>query len=302
MGEHGNRIFGAAIVLIGLLMLMGELVSELLRLIWPIALGLAGFAVLLHYRRNKDDSGKVFTGVTLLLLGAFLLFVVMDWLSIRAHWPFFIAAPGLGLLAMARADVRRRDAMVPGWMAIGAAAVLYFFTLGLFVDLLEVVFTLLALVLKVAVPLGLIALGAWMLFQQNERRESSREVPEKVEPEKGWGPPPEGDVAAAGVGSAVPPQTDDDTAAETEETPPYEDSDASGEVVEESTDPWVTPSTRHDEPSPAGGEPHPPIEDAEIEEPGPDDPPVDEPGPDAPEPDTPGDDEPEIDDPERRRD
>lgn len=286
MGEHGNRIFGAAIVLIGLLMLMGELVSDALRLIWPIALAVAGAAVLASYRRRPDDSGKVFTGTTLLLIGLFLLLVVRDWVSIKGHWPFFVAAPGIGLLAMARVDARRRDAMVPGWMAIGAAAVLYFFTLGLFVDLLEIVFELLALVLKVLVPLGLIGLGAWMLFHQNQKKEKAEDVPEKVEPTAPWGAAAAA-TAAAHTGQDEAEDSDAD-AGEDSNASPEDDAQGSPEDAE----PWVTPAPGADD------GPHPPIEDAEIEEPGPDETPVEEPGTEGPPAEEPDPDAPPAGDPE----
>lgn len=251
MGEHGNRIFGAAMVLVGLLMLTGELVGGPLRLFWPVALALIGGVVLLEYRRKRDDSGKVFTGTTLLLLAVFLLLVVTGVLEMKQHWPFFVAAPGFGLLALARTDPRRRDAMVPGWMAIGAAAVLYFFTLGLFVGLLEIVFELLGLVLKVLVPIGLIGLGAWMLFQQAHRKEKAEDVPEKVEPEPYWGGRATGSPEApAESEEAAPADSDAGDADDTPSTDDAADEDASAE-------PYVTP--------PPVGEPHPPIEDAEVE-------------------------------------
>jgi len=316
MGDHGNRVMGAALVGIGLLMLLGELGVTPLKWLWPLAVVVIGAIVLFDYRRKRADSGQVFTGTTLILIGAFLLLITAG-LSMQDHWPFFLAAPGLGLLAMARVDPRRRDAMVPGWMAIAGAAVLYFFTLGIFVGLLEIVFDLLGLVLKVIVPLGLIAGGAWMLFQQHQARRDREEFPEKVEPEGPGGASPrwsetvgtEGSGAAAGSagGSAAT-----GGASTTDPTSPAEAATSeSGEEEGPRPEPGPAheppPETVDDATETDGDDlphPEPPVEDADVEaeepthdglheEPTHDEPPHDEPPHDEP----PHDDEPRREQP-----
>jgi hypothetical protein len=329
MGDHGNRVMGAALVGIGLLMLLGELGVTPLKWLWPLAVLVIGAIVLFDYRRKRDDSGKVFTGTTLILIGAFLL-VVTAGMPMQEHWPFFLAAPGLGLLAMAKADPRRRDAMVPGWMAIAGAAVLYFFTLGIFVGLLEIVFDLLGLILKVVVPLGLIAGGAWMLFQQHQARRDREDFPEKVEPEGPGGARPrwsdtsgaEGAGAAAGSAAAGGAAPGDAAAGSTAATEPTSAAEAptpeTGEDAESRPEPGPAheppPETVDDATETDGDDlprPEPPVEDAEVEaeEPVRDGPAHDEPHDepheephDEPHDEPPHDEGPAPDDPERRHD
>ena len=241
MGDRGNRILGAVLIFIGILMLLGELGLREMRWVWPVAVLAVGVFVLQDYRRKRDDSGKVFTGSTLVLLAFFLLLVVVDVIPMSQHWPFFVAAPGIGLLVMAKVDARRRDAMVPGWMAIAVAAILYFFTLGLFTGLLSLLFSLLGLILKVVVPLGLIAGGAWLLFQQHQARQQRDDVPEKVEPERGWGP-------SASEGADESGRGDERTGDEAVEAEPY-----------------TGPGPEARRPEEPMREPHPPVEDAEVD-------------------------------------
>lgn len=182
MGSHRNRILGTALVAIGLLMLLAEMGLTGLGWLWPTILLVIGAAMLYGYYKERDDSGKVFTAITLVLLACYFLMSRGGSLETSRHWPFFVLAPGFGLLVMSRIDVQRRDAMVPGWIMVGVACVGYFFSLGIFSRLMGLLLGILGLVLKVVVPVGLIALGGWLLF--SHRREFGRGLgfPEKVEP------------------------------------------------------------------------------------------------------------------------
>ncbi len=182
MGPHGNRILGTALVAIGLLMLLSEMGLTGLGWLWPSILLVIGVAMLYGYYRERDDSGKVFTATTIVLLSFFFLLSHQGALDTSRHWPFFVLAPGIGLLVMSRVDAQRRDAMVPGWIMVGAAAVGYFFSLGIFSRLVALLFGLVGLILKVAVPVGLIGLGGWLLFSHRRTFERGSAFPEKVEP------------------------------------------------------------------------------------------------------------------------
>ena len=182
MGPHGNRILGTALVAIGLLMLLSEMGLTGLGWLWPLILLVIGVAMLYGYYRDRDDSGKVFTATTIVLLAFFFLLTHRDAIETARHWPFFVLAPGIGLLVMSRIDAQRRDAMVPGWIMVGVALVGYFFSLGIFSRLVALLFGLVGLILKVAVPVGLIALGGWLLFSHRRSFERDSSFPEKVEP------------------------------------------------------------------------------------------------------------------------
>ena len=113
-----NRIVGITLVVIGLLILLGQMGVDFFGWLWPILLCVIGGGVLWSWYTRGDDSGKVFSGVLLVLLACFFLFMRREHVDMIHHWPFFILAPGLALLVMSRVDRSRRDASVPGWIAI----------------------------------------------------------------------------------------------------------------------------------------------------------------------------------------
>jgi hypothetical protein len=181
-----NRIVGITLVVIGLLILLGQMGVDFLGWVWPILLCVIGAALLWSWYTRGDDSGKVFSGALLVLLALFFLFMRRGDADMIRHWPFFVLAPGISLLVMSRVDRSRRDASVPGWIAIGAALVLYFFTSGLFLGLVGFLFGLIGMVLRLLVPLALVGLGAWMIMNNRHRaRDASgpgAPMPEKYEP------------------------------------------------------------------------------------------------------------------------
>lgn len=184
-----NRTVGITLVVIGLLILLGQMGVDFFGWLWPILLCAIGAGLLWSWYTRGDDSGKVFSGTLLVLLAFFFLFLRNDRVDMVRHWPFLVLAPGIALLVMSRIDRSRRDASVPGWIAIAAALVLYFFTSGLFMGLMGFIFGLIGLVLRLLVPLALVGLGGWMLL--NHRRglgTVKQAVPEKYEPAPAWSP------------------------------------------------------------------------------------------------------------------
>lgn len=178
-----NRIVGITLVVIGVLILLGQLGVDFFGWLWPILLCVIGAGLLWSWYTRADDSGKVFSGTLLILLACFFLFMRRDSTQMEHHWPFFVLAPGLALLAMSRVDRTRRDASVPGWIAVAAALVLYFFSSGLFLGLMGFIFGLIGLVLRLLVPVALVGLGAWMLVNHRRREQSTAPpLPEKYEP------------------------------------------------------------------------------------------------------------------------
>jgi hypothetical protein len=181
-----NRIVGITLVVIGLLILIGQMGVTFFSWLWPILLFVIGGALLWSWYTRSDDSGKAFSGVLLVLLALFFLFMRRGDADMIRHWPFFVLAPGIALLVMSRVDRSRRDASVPGWIAIGAALALYFFTSGLFMGLMGFLFGLIGMILRLLVPLALIGLGGWMIMNYRQRAQTasgpSAPLPEKYEP------------------------------------------------------------------------------------------------------------------------
>ena len=60
-----NRIVGITLVVIGLLILLGQMGVDFFGWLWPILLCVIGGGVLWSWYTRGDDSGKVFSGVLL---------------------------------------------------------------------------------------------------------------------------------------------------------------------------------------------------------------------------------------------
>jgi hypothetical protein len=181
---RSNRIVGITLVVIGVLILLGQMGVDFFGWLWPVLLCCIGGVLLWSWYTRGDDSGKVFSGVLLILLALFFLFMRREHVDMVHHWPFFVLAPGISLLVMSQIDRSRRDASVPGWITIAAAGALYFFTSGMFMGLMGFIFGLIGMVLRLLVPLALVALGGWMLlnFRRKEQRAATTPMPEKYEP------------------------------------------------------------------------------------------------------------------------
>lgn len=243
-----GKIAGPALIVVGLLMLLGQMGMPLFGVLWPLILLAIGVGMILRYRQGGEDSGLIFSGVLLILLTLLLLGAKADVLQLSRHWPAFLGVIGISFLAMAQVDSKRRDAMVPGWICLGLAAVLYFFSLGLFTKLLGFLVRLLGTLLKVVIPLGLMGLGGWLLFHDRHDRSEAggTDFPEKVSPVGDPGPEPETEAATEPeVGDSPEPAgvEDDDDLADAEdaefeaidepEDEPYDGNDAEEDAGED---------------------------------------------------------------------
>jgi LiaF transmembrane domain len=181
----GGKIAGPALILVGLLMLLGQMGMPVFGVLWPLLLLAIGVGMILRYRQGGEDSGLVFSGVLLVLLTILLLGARTGVLHLSHHWPAFLAAVGVSFLAMAQVDSKRRDAMVPGWICLGVAAVLYFFSLGLFAKLVVFLVRVVGTLLKVIIPLVLMGFGGWLLFHDRQEQNvgAGADFPEKVPPD-----------------------------------------------------------------------------------------------------------------------
>jgi len=192
-----GAFFGPVLIVVGLLMLLGQLGIPAFRHLWPLFLFVPGAAMLFRWFTKRGDSGLVFSGTLLVLLGGLFQWDQWFWLDFSDHWPFFPLAVGLAFLARGLADPDARDSFVPGGILTGIAIVFYFFTSGMFNWLVEFFVDLITVVFRVAVPLGLIAWGAWLLFRRGDDPEPPPDLPEKIEPQS---PSP-----VAGAASPPPP-------------------------------------------------------------------------------------------------
>lgn len=195
---RGSIVVSSALILSGLFMLLEQLGWGWLGPVWALVLLVAGGGLLLGQARGLEHDHKLFAGTLLLLLGVFFLVQGADRLQLERHWPFFVLAPGLALAVVWAFGKAGREARMPALVLLGLALFNYLLAWGVFGFLLDLVVGLVVLLVKVAVPLGLIALGAWLLLRgqgdgDDDRGEADPDLPEKVEPA----------AAASGAGAAA---------------------------------------------------------------------------------------------------
>lgn len=194
MPRRESAFLGPLLIVVGLLLLLAQAGFPAFRILWPLFPFAVGVVFLLRYWRNRDDSSQVFVGVLLILIAGLFLLVLSTRLHLGDHWPFFILAPGLAFLARYVVDQEDRDSLLFGGLMVAVGIIFYFFSSDIFSWMLRTFLKLLSVLLKVGIPLGLIAWGSWLLLRRNvQPAEPRSDVPEKIEPpiQDGFGP---GDV------------------------------------------------------------------------------------------------------------
>lgn len=243
MARRSGTIVGPLLIVVGLLMLLSRLGVPAFSHLWPFLILAAGAGLLIRFFQTRDDTGLVFVGTLLVLIGG--LFQIDQWfgLDFGDHWPFFVLAPGVAMLAMALTDRDRRDALLPAGILIGLALLFYLFTAGFFHRLFRAIWVVIKVIVQIGIPLGLMGLGAWLLFGRKERLGGEgTEFPEKFEPGSPGG-------TWAGPASPAPPP------------PPAGVEDAQIEPAEEEAPPAAAATEdeeTHREPEPPSAAPSEP--------------------------------------------
>ncbi|HDP99480.1 MAG TPA: hypothetical protein ENN22_09910 [bacterium] len=111
---------GILLILIGALLLVYKVVPELLnwRQVYPLILIIVGFSMLFHRWGCSDrDSGGVFPGTVLLLLGVLFLlrnYHLVDHYYVSNIWPILLVIIGIGFVALFIAKPSDWGVLIPG--------------------------------------------------------------------------------------------------------------------------------------------------------------------------------------------
>ena len=130
------------------------------------------------------------------MLAIHLLAIRFGWVDEQVSRPFFVMAPGLGLLAVAASDRTNKDALTPAGILLGISILGFLWTLGIIGFFFDLLVGLIKFIFRIVLPIALVALGGWMTLG---RKESSEPIPESAFPEK---IEPEVEMGAASAGAA----------------------------------------------------------------------------------------------------
>ena len=184
MNPRTATVLGPILILIGVLMLLGQLGLWSIGFSWPIVIVLVGLGFLLQYLRSRSDGGSLFSGVLLLLMGSF--FQAHEWFGFYMDevWPFFPTAVGVAFIVTGIVHPGKRGSIGLGFLLVGVGMLGWAITVGLFEWLIRAVFRGIELIFTVGIPLALIAWGAWLLLSRRGGMGGGKgAAPEKVEPE-----------------------------------------------------------------------------------------------------------------------
>jgi hypothetical protein len=180
--DRSALIFGPILIAVGLLLLLGQLGLPGFDAHWPLLLVAVGIGFLLRWMQQRKDGSQVFTGTLLILIGG--LFQWDQWfeLSFGRVWPFFPFAVGAAFLARGACDAKDRSSIGLGLFLMAFGLLAWVLASDFFRDSARRVGRLVSELVQLAIPLGLIVWGSWLIFRRRAALGRKHVAPEKVEP------------------------------------------------------------------------------------------------------------------------
>lgn len=194
MAQRDRNFLGPILIIVGVLLLLGQLGVPGFPLHWPLLLIAVGAGFFLRWSRGRRDSSQVFTGTLLILLGLMFQWDAWFGLSFGRVWPFFPFAAGCAFCARGIVDEKDARSIGLGLFLIAFSLVAWVLGSNLFRSFVHALADLVGTLVRVAIPLGLIAWGSWLIFGRRGGLGRKHEhVPEKLEPPASIRSDPEGD-------------------------------------------------------------------------------------------------------------
>jgi hypothetical protein len=125
--KPGNMIFGAALIVIGVLLILTNLdiITIDFRDLWPWIITLVGIAFWIGYFNNRANYGLLMPGTILVVYGVYFYYESINfWRTAGMLWPVYLLGPGLGFFAMYYFGPREKGLLVAG--AVNSGIALFF--------------------------------------------------------------------------------------------------------------------------------------------------------------------------------
>jgi predicted ferric reductase len=118
------------LIAIGILLLLAnlDLLSMKIGDLWPLMLLFIGYSMLASWFNDHINSGKIFSGILMILLGIFFLIMTFtNWVYMDSLWPAFILMPGLSILvkSVLAKGPDRHSSRVSAYILIGVSFVFF---------------------------------------------------------------------------------------------------------------------------------------------------------------------------------
>ena len=117
-----NRGPGYILILLGLILLVGNLGYFSLLDLWPLLIVLAGVLFFIQWIRDRENYGLLMPASIMIIIGLLFLYCQhYGWYEMKDLWPIFIMAPGVGFILMYLLGEQEAGLLIPGgiMLAIG---------------------------------------------------------------------------------------------------------------------------------------------------------------------------------------
>ena len=112
--KRTNMIWGIFLILIGGILLIGNMSRTGMELLWPIFPLAAGVAFFIGYLHDRKNYGLLMPGSILVVISLLFFYCnFTDWWRMEDLWPIFILAPAVGFVLMYIGGNRDSGLLVP---------------------------------------------------------------------------------------------------------------------------------------------------------------------------------------------
>ncbi|MFQ6618484.1 MAG: LiaI-LiaF-like domain-containing protein [Fidelibacterota bacterium] len=133
MGKDRTIIIGLILIVIGVILIFGNLGFFDIQKFWPLVIVASGLAFFYGYLADKRSYGFLMPGSIITIIGLLFLFCSLTtWAWMEYLWPVFILSPVPGFILMYIAGERKEGFLVPAVILsiIGVFFLLETFSLG----------------------------------------------------------------------------------------------------------------------------------------------------------------------------
>ena len=115
---------GILLIILGVLLLAGNLGHFSLLDFWPVLIVLAGVLFIIQWIGDRENYGLLLPATILIVTGLLFLYCQLyGWYHMGDLWPIFIMAPGAGFILMYLLGRQEAELLIPGGILLAVGIV-----------------------------------------------------------------------------------------------------------------------------------------------------------------------------------
>ncbi len=129
--RKGNLIWGSFLILIGIVLLIGNLSKVSMEILWPVFPLTVGLAFWVGYFHDHKNYGLLMPGSILVVVSLLFFYCNLSgWEQMEILWPVFIMAPAVGFIAMYFGGGKDQGLLIPAVILFGTGIVFLIISSG----------------------------------------------------------------------------------------------------------------------------------------------------------------------------